>query len=258
MKCYNCDNVINLQAKCPICHTKIEKEDYELKSTKKIIEKITNIKEFAHFIGLFYVKSVVLLSVAILSAVAAIYFYFVAHNNYAYMLLAFVFIVSLNFFFEMRKVETFYKDFERGKNKYYILWPFRTMYRSIFMDANEYIPTKKIMRKRNHSYENRDPEVRILRFNSFKFFHPQKPKLFNSKKVFMERHFDPRHNHYLKTDNYDHESFVITEGTVHGFLYTDRGVITIFNTPKLTKEILNNEVLDYQEDFDATNKETNI
>ncbi len=258
MKCYNCDSVINMQPKCPVCNTKIEKEDYELKSTKSVLDKITNVKEFANFIGLFYIKSYILLAIAIVAAGVAIYLYFFLHNNGGYMLMAFIFILALNFYFEMRKVETFYKDYQRGNNKYYILWPFRTMYRSIFMDANEKIPNKKIMRKRNHAYENRNPDVRILRFNSFKLFHPQKPKLFNSKKTFINKHFDPNHKHYLKTDNYDHESFVVTEGTVHGFLYTDRGVITIFNTPKLTKEIIKNEVLEYQADFDASKEQTDI
>ena len=59
------------------------------------------------------------------------------------------------------------------------------------------------MRKRNHAYENRDPELRILRFNSYKLFHPQKPKLFNTKEQFIKKHFDEKYNHYLKTNNYE-------------------------------------------------------
>lgn len=258
MKCYNCDSIISMKPKCPVCNTKIEKEDYELSSTKIILDRITNIKEFANFIGLFYIKSWILLSIAIVAIVIAIYFYFFLHNNGGYILAALVFIFALNFYFEMRKVETFYADFQRGKNHYYILWPFRTMYRSIFMDANENIPNKKIMRKRNHAYESRNPEIRILRFNSFKLLHPQKPKLFNTKKTFIEKHFDTKLRHYLKTDNYDDESFVITEGTVHGFLFTDRGVITIFNTPQLTKDILNNEVIEFHENIDVSQEQVDI
>lgn len=258
MKCYNCDSVISMQAKCPNCHTKIDKEDYELKSTKKIIDKISNINEFSKFIGLPYIKSLYLITVAIFAIAIAVYFYFIQNNNWAYMGFGFIAIVAFNYFLEMRKTETFYKDFEKGKNHYYILWPFRSMYRSIYMDANESIPNKKIMRKRNHSFESRDPELRVLRFNSYKFFHPQKPKLFNTKKQFLEKHFDEKYNHYLKTNNYDHESFVITEGTVHGFLYTDKGVITIFNTPQLTLDILHSDVLEYSQELDTSKELTEI
>lgn len=258
MKCYNCDSVISMAAKCPVCNTKIEKEDYDLKSTKKIVDKITNINEFTRFIGLFYMKSIYLISISILSAAVALYFYFVMNNNFGYMGFGFIAILAFNYYLEMRKTETFYKDFEKGKNHYYILWPFRTMYRSIYMDANEEIPTKKIMRKRNHAYENRDPELRILRFNSYKLFHPQKPKLFNTKEQFIKKHFDEKYNHYLKTNNYDHESYVIAEGTVHGFLFTDKGVITIFNTPDITKQVLNSDALEYSESIDTSKELTEI
>ncbi|MDF9867127.1 hypothetical protein OKW22_000688 [Bacilli bacterium PM5-3] len=253
MKCYNCNSIIEMQPTCPVCKTKIDKSDYELESTKKILSKIKTIKDFAHFIGLFYVKSIILLIVAIVAIVVANYFLFFADNSIfikdsasfmawnrvAYMVLALVFVLAFNYYLEMRKVEVFYRDFEKNKNKYYIIWPFKTEYRSIIGDANEYIPNVKIMKKRYRAYEKRDKDVRLLRFNSYKLFHPQKPKLFMSKENFLNKHFDPKARHYLKTDNYDDESFVLTEGTIHGFLYMNNSVITLFNTPKLTKQVLN-------------------
>lgn len=277
MKCYNCDSIITMQPRCPVCNTRITKEDYDLPSTKKIISKIKTIKDYAHFIGLFYVKSWILLLAAMVSAGIGMYFLFnpesvnaagevsfMAMNRILYMVFALIFVLCLNYSMEMRKVEAFYADFEKGKNTYYILWPFKTEYRSIFCDANEKIPNKEIMKKRHKAYEKKDKNIRDLRFNSYKLFHPQKPKLFNTKQRFFQKHFDDRYKHYLKTGNYDDESYVIIEGTVHGFLMTENSVIALFNTPKITKEMLSDprlleeNYIEKQEERYKTKKEAGV
>ncbi|MDL2211781.1 hypothetical protein LJB88_02775 [Erysipelotrichaceae bacterium OttesenSCG-928-M19] len=267
MKCYNCNSIITMQNKCPVCGTSIKKEDYNLPSTKKILNKVKTIKEFAHFIGMFYVRSLYLLIGAIIAAAAALFFLqypvdasatgevaFMAWNRIAYMVLAVVFILFFNYYLEMRKIETFYKDYQKNENSYYILWPFKTEYRSIICDASDKIPDTHIMKKRFTAWQNRDKEVRHLRFNSYKLFHVQKAKLFYTKENFYKKHFDPRERHYLKTFDYDDESYVIIEGTVHGFLMTKNSVITIFNTPKVTLEVLGDKRL-LTEDFAEETKQ---
>ena len=249
MKCYNCDSVITMQPTCPVCQAKIDKTEYELESTKKILKHVTDIKSFAKFIGLFYVKSYLLLAAAMLFMMAAFWSFsqgdlsnanFMQLNRVGYMVFAFIAILAFNFYLEMKKVETFYQDYQKQNNRYVIIWPFKTEYRTIFGDANEKIPTIAVMKRRSLAYEKRDPAMRVLRFNSFKLFHPQKPKLFQTKERFFTKHFDPRTTHYLKSGNYDDESYVLAEGVIHGFLIMENSVITIFNTPKITMEVLNN------------------
>lgn len=246
MKCYNCDNVIEMKKSCPECGVRINPSDYNLKSTSKILNKINTIKDFANFIGLFYVKPLILLVAALAALGLGAYLLITYTNRVAYILLAVVFAICFNYFLEMRKIEAFYQDFTKHKNHYFILFPFKSEYRTIFCDANEQIPTSSIMKKRNHAYDNRKDNKRSLRFNSHKLLHPQKPKMFMTKEKFYKKHFDPSKKHVLKSFDYNDESYVAVEGTVHGFLIMDHGVITIYNTPKITKAYLSGDLLDFE------------
>lgn len=254
MKCYNCDSIIEMQKQCPVCNIRIDAADYNLKPTSRIINKITNIKEFASFIGLFYVKPFILLFIAFASLGIGLYMFIAYTNRAAYIVLAVVFAIAFNYFMEMRKIETFYQDFQNNKNHYYILFPFKSVYRTIFCDANDHIPTASIMKKRYHAYENRKDKKRALRFNSFKILHPQKPKLFNLKNKFYKKHFNPDAKHILQTGNYEDQTYVGVEGTVHGFLVMSNSVITIFNTPKITKEFLDDKLLDVDDIKESKDK----
>lgn len=234
MKCYNCDSIITMQPKCPVCSIKIDAKDYELTSSKVILEQIKNIKDFARFIGLFYFKPTLLILLAIIAGAAAIYF-FASGYRFVYMIGAFVAILAGNFANEMKKVERNYRDFQKGNNHYYILWPLKTEVRTFFCDANENLETKEVLRQRLHALEKRGKDTTFLRFNYTRLLHPHKPKLFMTKEIFFTKYFG-KNNHYLKTNNYEDESYVAVEGAIHGFLVMDEKVVTVYNTPSLSKE----------------------
>ncbi|WP_423364258.1 hypothetical protein [Mycoplasma sp. P36-A1] len=239
MKCYNCDAVMpQIQRLCPVCHVSMEREDYyNLQKTKKILDNIKDIKDFAHFIGLFYVKSIILLIVAVVAILSAVYAFVVHGNRILYMVLAVVFVFAFNFFLEMKKVESFYADFKKGNNRYVIAYPFKNEFRTFIADCMESIPNDRILRQRLNAYNKRDKEIRTLRFKTFGLFHPQKPKLFTPKKEdFFKKHMNPEAKHFIKTGNYDDESYIAFEGTIHGFLVMDSGLVTLLNIPKVTKD----------------------
>lgn len=238
MKCYNCDETIKMERACPKCHARIDRSDYELDSTDKILKDIKTKRDFAHFIGLFYLNSLIFLVLSIASLGIGFYMFIVKENNMAYIIGALIFIVLFNYFIEMRRVESFYKDFQKGENKYYILYPFRRERRIIVCDASDKIMDQSILNKRYNAYEKREDEVRLLRINSHRFLHPQKLKLFYTNEKFYKRHFSPDARHVLKTHNYDDESYVGVAGVASGFLMTKNGVITIYNTPKIAKKHL--------------------
>lgn len=248
MKCYNCNSIIVenepqnehrdlnvIPRQCPVCHATMVKEEYQCPLTSNILKEIKTIKDFGKFIGLFHVPSIALLVLAIVSLAVGIYFFATYTNRVVYMVLAFIAIVSFNFFLEMRKVEAFYKDFQKNKNRYIIAYAFKSEVRTFIADCQEAIPNDHIMKQRLNAYERRDKDIRLLRFKTYGMFHPQKPKLFNKKEDFFARHMNPKYRHFIRTGNYDDSSFIAFEGSIHGFLVMDSGIITIFNIPKLTK-----------------------
>ncbi|MDR3215352.1 MAG: hypothetical protein LBT75_03630 [Bacilli bacterium] len=249
MKCYNCDEVmVELSNECPYCHARINKEDYNLVKTSKILNKITNVKEFARFIGLPYLKPVILLISAIICGMIAVFFFtrpasfttesstFLVKERIYYMIFTFIGILAFSFYLQFKKVDKFYHDFLAGDNHYFINFPLKAIVRSFICDAHEEIVTASLMKKRINYYDKRDKDVRLLHMNSHKFLHPQKVKLFNTKEKFYRRHFSANAQHVLKTYNADDESMLVVEGVIHGFLMTKSGVISIYNTPSITKK----------------------
>ncbi|MEG0283741.1 MAG: hypothetical protein RR543_02805 [Erysipelotrichales bacterium] len=238
MKCYNCDKTIKMDRTCPYCHARIDRGEYELDSTNKILRDIKTKKDFARFIGLFYLNSYIFLALSIISLAAGFYMYMEKDNVIGYIFGALIFLIFFNYFIEMRRVESFYRDFQKGENKYYVLYPFRRERRVIVCDASDKILKQSILDKRYSAYEKREDEIRLLRVNSHKFLHPQKLKLFYTKEKFYKRHFNEDAKHLLKTHNSDDESYVGVAGVASGFLMTKNGVITIYNTPKLARNYL--------------------
>jgi len=238
MKCYNCNQVFeSLPKACPKCKHKVDEKEYRLKDTSEILKSISSIKDFAHFIGLFYVKAPIFLVIAIVAMIVGILGWRFLDSREMYMVFAFAAIIAFNFFLEMKKVENFYKDYQLGENKYIILYTFNSEGRSFVSDAmDKVINDSDILKQRNHAYENTDKSQRFLRFKTFGMYHPQKPKLFMKKDKFYTKFFNPDARHFIKTGNYDDESFVLYQGALHGFLISKNGIITVFNTPKLTKE----------------------
>jgi hypothetical protein len=237
MKCYNCDHKLNkLEKLCPNCHARLEKSDYNLKSTDQILKEITNIREFAKFIGLYYIKSIILLFIALFSMGIAIFLFAKYNSRGGYMIGAFIFVIAFSLFLEMRKVEIFYQDFKKQNNKYIILYPFKTEHTVIVCDASDQIVNSHVLDQRLNAYEKLDNNIMLLRFNTFKFLHPQRVKLFYKKAKFHDRHFNPQTRHFIKTLDYDDNSYVKLEGNIHGFLITDKGAITVYNEPKITNK----------------------
>jgi hypothetical protein len=235
---------------CPVCRTKIDEKDYELDSTRKILSQVKTIQEFARFIGLFYIKSYLMLLLALIFIAAAfvvllyggagLFDEYMGWNRITYIALAFIAILCFNWYLEMRKVEVYYKDFQVNNNTYFIFWPFKSEFKTIMNDASTKIPNNNIMKKRHNAYEKKAKDgERILRFNSVRLFHPQKPKLFHTKKFFYDKFIEPGTKHILITGDYKDESFVLVEGAIHGFLIMDNSIITIYNTPGITKKVLN-------------------
>lgn len=237
MKCYNCDHQLNkLEKQCPHCHAKLDKKDYDLPKTDPILKEITTIQEFARFIGLFYIKSIILLIISLISITVAIILFAKYHSRAGYMIGAFIFVITFSLYLEMRKVEIYYNDFKKGKNKYIILYPIKTEHNVIVCDASDRILNRHVLNQRLHAYDKLENKISLLRFNTFKFLHPQKLKLFYKKHKFYERFFNPKTRHFIKTLDYDDNSYVKLEGNVHGFLITNKGVITVYNEPKITRK----------------------
>jgi len=239
MKCYNCNQVFDtLPSQCPNCQIKINKKDYECVSTKTILDKIQSINDFAHFIGLFYVKPVIFLVVSILSMIIAISGWALLNQRLLYIIFAFIAVIAFNFFNEMRKVSSYYQDYLQNENDYIICFPFTNEKRLFISDAMDFIPNDKIMKQRLNAYTKNKENTRLLKFKTYGMYHPYKPKLFMQKDKFFTKFFDSQAKHFIKTENYDDESFVGFDGTLHGFLETKNGIITIFNIPKITKEVI--------------------
>lgn len=239
IKCHSCDNHLDAtMKKCNKCGARVKQEDYDLIGTDSIIDNVKTIKDYANFIGMFYIKSPILLTIAIVSILVAFYFLLVLGNNWVYVSLALVFVLSFNFFLEMRKIERTYEDFKISDTKYYALWPIVLEKRTVFADASLQVMNKTVLEKRQQAYKKRESNERLLRFNTYRKFHPYKPKMFMSKDKFFEKFFNGDATHYIKSGNLDDESYVALEGMIHGFLVMQNNVICIYNIPDLTKQVL--------------------
>lgn len=239
MKCHSCDKQLDREIKkCNHCGITLKKEDYNLPSTKQIIDSIDSIKAYAHFIGMFYVKSIILLIIAIISALVSAYFILILHKNIIYVALMLIAITSFNYFLEMKKIEKTYQDFQLNSNKYYALWPILLEKKTVFADASLELVNKSVLEQRQKAYNKRNNKERLVRFNTYRIYHPYKPKMFMDKKVFYSKFFNKDTTHFLQSGNQKDETYVALEGMIHGFLIMSNYVVCIYNIPKKTKKLL--------------------
>ncbi|MDR1781750.1 MAG: hypothetical protein LBR40_01995 [Bacilli bacterium] len=254
MKCYNCDYHLEepLPQKCPNCHDNINKKDYQLVSTDRVLDTIKTKKDFAHFIGLpgFHHNPIIPLVLCIICVIIALIAFFqpasltfegnfLTLNKERVIYTSFIFIAICLFAYytHARKVDIFYKDFLLNENQYYINFPFKLAVNIFISDSHKEMVTASIMKKRKDFYERRYKEVKLPRMNSHRFINPQRVRLFyKTHQKFWNRHFRPEAKHVLKTFNPDDETMIVIDGVVHGFLFTKNKVIGIYNVPKVTKK----------------------
>lgn len=242
MKCYNCNTIVEDKKTCPTCKEKLDTSIYDIKSTQDILKKIKEPADFAKFFNMFYFNSSVILFITFVALAIAIYSIFVLDNTWAYFVCAIIVIVGFNYFLEMKKIELYYKEFTEHGGKYYILWPVKVDKNIAYMDASQDIYTKAVLKKRINAFDHVDKNE-LVELNTNKIISAQRPKLFMTKAKFSEMFGDKVHNVIL-SDNFDDESFIGVQGTIHGFLVLQNGVITIFKIPAITDEFLkNNDVL---------------
>lgn len=239
MKCHSCDKQVSRKMKkCNHCGAKIKKEDYNLPSTRQIIDDIDSIKAYANFIGMFYVKSIILLLIALVTALVSAYFILILHKNIMYIVLMLIAITSFNYFLEMRKIEKTYQDFKLNSNRYYALWPILLEKKTVFADASLELVNKSVLEQRQKAYNKRESQERLVRFNTYRIYHPYKPKMFMDKETFYKKFFNKDTTHFLQSGNLNDETYVALEGMIHGFLIMSNYVVCIYNIPKKTKKLL--------------------
>lgn len=242
MKCYNCDHHledINNLVCCPKCKHKIRKKEYQIDTTKVILDQIKTKSDFARLIGLFNINPIILIVLAILSLAGTSYYLFNSTSvRIEYFVFAVLFLFMLVLLFQQNKITKLYNDFKKNNNHYYILYPFKATNRVIANELTDKIVTTDILKQRFSCFENYGERYYSLHFNTYKLFHPQKLKLVLTKEKFYHKYFGDDIKHVLQTYNELDDSFVLIEGVVHGFLVLDNHVITIFNTPGITKKYL--------------------